>query len=403
MELSKIKMLYEALSSKQEVEIAIKSVGYGYVSFDEISNEEYIKYDELFYSTNDYELTINGHIIDINDAFYCDRLGGIVHYEDTICVNIGRNEETVSREWLDDNQSEFHYYNGEYYDCDALDRHDLVILDDTGDVVHVDDAYYHEGDGWYSYPNDNDEEYVRDYHNGGYRTLMFNHKSKFKIGYEIEKEDEDVRNSIYINDFENETNDLWRKEKDGSLDSCSGFELISPTFELDIDKIFEHIESNEHLVSHINAEKSYSCGGHIHLSEDGLSGEELFDKIKGYTPLLYALYYGRVNKSYCKGKNNEDLKRDNEKYQAIKIHDNRIEFRIISAVPNVDTLKWRTKLIMMMIQNPTNDVIKAYYNVDTKFNKLLKQTYSDDKLVELKDRFIKFTKQFEDIDINKNN
>jgi hypothetical protein len=128
----------------------------------------------------------------------------------------------------------------------------------------------------------------------------------------------------------------------------------------------------------------------------------LFEKIKGYTPLFYALYYGRVDKTYCKGKNNDDLRDDNEKYQAIKIHSDRVEFRIISAVPNVKTLKWRSKLLMMILQHPTNDVIRAYYNVDTKFTKLLKQTYNDEKLLLLKERFIKFTKQFEGIDIKNN-
>jgi len=113
------------------------------------------------------------------------------------------------------------------------------------------------------------------------------------------------------------------------------------------------------------------------------------------------LYYGRVNKSYAKGKSNRDLENENEKYQAIKIHHDRVEFRIISAVPNVKTLKWRTKLLMMILQHPTDSVIKAYYNVDTKFTKLLKQTCSDEKLIELKDRFIKFTKEFENLDINK--
>ena len=172
---------------------------------------------------------------------------------------------------------------------------------------------------------------------------------------------------------------------------------------MNIDKIFEHIESNKHLVSHINAEISSNCGGHIHLSEEGLSGDELFNKVKGYTPLFYALYYGRVNKSYCKGKKNDDLQNENEKYQAIKIHHNRVEFRIISAVPNVDTLKWRTKLLMMILQHPTDNIIKAYYNVDTKFTKLLKQVYSDEKLKELKERFIKFTREFEQLEIKNNN
>jgi len=135
------------------------------------------------------------------------------------------------------------------------------------------------------------------------------------------------------------------------------------------------------------------------LSENGLSGDQLFEKVRGYTPLLYALYYGRVDKTYCKGKCNEDLKNENEKYQAIKIHHNRVEFRIISAVPNVTTLKWRCKLLMMILQHPTDDVIKAYYNVDTKFTKLLSQVYSPERLIELKERFIKFTKQFENLNI----
>ena len=168
-----------------------------------------------------------------------------------------------------------------------------------------------------------------------------------------------------------------------------------------IEKIFELIEGNDNLVRHINADISPRCGGHIHLSQKGLNGNQLFEKIKGYTPLFYALYYGRVSKTYSKGKSNRDLQQDNEKYQAIKIHHDRVEFRIISAVHNVTTLKWRTKLLMMILQNPTSDIIRAYYNVDTKFTKLLKQTYSDDKLVILKQRFIDFTAQFEGLDINK--
>jgi hypothetical protein len=152
------------------------------------------------------------------------------------------------------------------------------------------------------------------------------------------------------------------------------------------------------LVNHINASTSNSCGGHINLSERGLTGEQLFDKVKGYTPFLYALYYGRVNKTYCKGKSNKDLKNENDKYQAIKIHSDRIEFRIISAVPSVETLEWRAKLIKKMLQYPTNDIKTAYFYVETKFKSLLKQTYkTDERLNELHDRFVKFSLEFENI------
>jgi hypothetical protein len=397
MTISELKILYEVLNTKLDVKRAIESIRSGYVSIEDIDSDNYFWSGSLLYSRDEYVMTYDGDVIDINDSFYCEGIEEYVNADDTSAVFEGRNECVYSNVWI--NRGEYVYFDGNYYDGDALDRYDIVYVEDADEYDYRDNVYYHEDEGsYYSYP---EESYVRGYHNGSYQSLEFDGKSKFKIGYEIEKEDQSVRNSIDIEDFEDSTDNLWRKERDGSLDDESGYELISPTFELDINKIFDHIEGNDVLVSHINAETSTSCGGHIHLSEEGLNGEELFDKIKGYTPFLYALYYGRVNKSYCKGKNNEDLKSENEKYQAIKIHHNRVEFRIISAVPNVKTLKWRTKLLMMMLQNPTNDVVRAYYNVDTKFTKLLKQTYSEEKLLELKERFIKFTKQFENLDIKK--
>jgi hypothetical protein len=397
MKLSELRILYEVLKTKENVDNAIQSMRNGYVSLFDIEREDYIEHDGLYYCSHDYITAHDGSLLDYDDAVFCEGNEEWFHVDDTVYVYEGRNDNRYSLSWVQ--RGDFIRFNGSYYDDDALSNHDIVYVEDIGEYGYADDNYYNEDDGcWYS---ENKEEYVRGYHNGCYQSLDFDGKSKYKIGYEIEKEDEDVKESIYIDDFENKTNGLWRKERDGSLDDCKGFELISPTFELNIDNIFEHIEGNPVLVRHIDANISSSCGGHIHLSEEGLSGEELFNKIKGYTPLFYALYYGRVNKTYCKGKNNEDLKNENEKYQAIKIHHNRVEFRIISAVPNVTTLKWRTKLLMMILQYPTDSVIRAYYNVDTKFTKILKQTYSDDKLVELKDRFIKFTKQFENLDIKK--
>lgn len=399
MRLSELKILYEVLDENRErIEYAIESIKQGTVSIDDFENGDWFRDGLRYYGTNDYVQDHYGNVLEIDDAFYCNGEDDWFSNDEAVTVFEHRSESTYSRKWAEDN-CDLSMYRGDYYDSDALSHHSLVYVEDEGEIWREDDAYYHEGDGYYSYP-DRSEEYVRGYHNGSYQSINFDGKSKYKIGYEIEKEDEDVLQSINISDFEDETNGDWRKEKDGSLNDGSGYELISPTFEFDIKKIFEHIEGNEILVNHINAKISPRCGGHIHLSEKGLSGEQLFDKIKGYTPLFYALYYGRVDKNYSKGKSNRDLKYDNEKYQAIKIHHDRVEFRIISAVPNVTTLKWRTKLLMMILQHPTDDIIRAYYNVDTKFTKLLKQTYSDDRLSVVKQRFIDFTIKFEGLDIN---
>ena len=396
---SELKILYYALDDcKDNVKCAIDSINYGYVSIEDFENDCYFKDEDTYYSSDEWVTTNQGDVISMDNAFYCEGIDEWVHYDDTVTAYEGNRENRYSRRYLERN-SDYALFEGEYYDDDALDRHDVVWCEDIEEYRYRDDAYWSEDrDCWVSeYPQ---EEYIRGYHNGSYQSIDFSLKPKYRIGYEIEKEDENVRNSIEISDFESATNHKWRKERDGSLNDCSGYELISPTFELNIPKIFKHIEENEQLVAHINADISYSCGGHIHLSEKGLNGNELFNKVKGYTPLFYALYYGRVNKTYAKGKSNRDLENENEKYQAIKIHHDRIEFRIISAVPNVKTLKWRTKLLKSILDNPTDDVHQAYFNVDTKFTKLLKETYSDERLKELKQRFINFTKEFENIDIN---
>jgi hypothetical protein len=386
--------------SRDVLKKAIESIDSGLLTIDEFTNVTYFSHEDHFYSMDEYVIDYHGSVRLKEDCFYCEGHGE--HFfseeEEEVTVYERRSSMQCSRNYVD--EGSYYLYRDEWYDDEALEINDLCWVEDLGRVGGIYDNYYHEGDGYYSYAESSDDDYLRDYHSGSYKTYTFNGTKKHYIGFEIEKEDNNVLTCVDIGQFEDETDNYWRKEKDSSLNDDEGYELISPTFEFDIPKIFKLIESNDLLVQHINARYSTNCGGHIHLSENGISGEELFDKIKGYTPLLYALYHGRVDRDFCKGKKNDDLKSDDSKYQAIKIHYNRVEFRIISAVPNVKTLKWRCKLIETIIKNPTDDPIKAYYNVDTKFTKLLKEVYSDERLVELKNRFIKYTKQFEDLTIN---
>lgn len=399
MKLSELKTIYKLFDNREDIKKVIASIKENYVNLSHIEDGCYFWHNGYAYCEDWWVIDGDGNLLDRDDSFYCELTNECWHCDDSVTVHVGRYQYSYYRYEVE-NYGNYHYYDDEYYDDDALSRHDLVVLEDTGEVYHIDDAWYHESDGCYrSYEEEEEDEYLRDYHSGGYAKLSFGGKKvRYKIGYEIEKEDKNVLESITIDDFEHKTNYIWRKERDGSLDD-GGYELISPTFDFNMTRIFEHIENNKILVDHINAKYSNRCGGHIHLSEEGLSGHELFDKIKGYTPLFYALYYGRVDKNYCKGKKNEDLKNENDKYQAIKIHHDRIEFRIISAVPNLDTLKWRTKLLRTILTYHTDDVAKAYYYVDTKFTGLLKQTYSNEKLAKLKERFVKFTKQFENVNI----
>lgn len=381
-----------------ELRLAVMCIEKGLCTREEFIDGRVIKdNDGRYFSDDDYRLLNDGRVVHYEQVSWCDKYENYYHEEDCRTVYVYRDTET----WCLDAIERYNlvYYDSEYYDDDALDRHGIVYVEDLQEYGHIDDSFYCEADGsYYSYSRDT---YVRGYHDGSYKSKYFDRKSEYLIGFEIEKEDSNVKESLCIDEFEEETHYKWRKEHDSSLCDESGFELISPTFEFDIEKIFKHIEDSFVLVDHINASYSTSCGGHIHLSKEGLSGNQMFDLVSGYTPLLYSLYYGRVDKTYSKGKSNKDLIEDNEKYQAIKIWHDRIEFRIISAVPNVKTLKWRCKLLDLMITYPTNDVRKAYYYIDTKFRDLLSEVYDDeDKMTTLVNRIKSNTLKFEDVDLS---
>ena len=371
------------------------------VTLDNIINDvDVLVQDGFYYDADNYVVTEDTDaVLHIDDAYFCQRYHAWQE-EETVTVWVSRRQsERWNREAAENHAT---YYDGDWY-VDISDF-DLVIMCD-GCIEHIDNAYYWESDGEYHYESEPEpeEEYTRDYHSGRLHEVNFTDNPQFFVGFEIEKEDTDVKESLFIDEFE-DVCPSWKKERDGSLDDESGYELISPKFELIPDKIHEHIMSNKTIVAHINASISKSCGGHINLSEINKSGEELFDELKGYTPLFYALYYKRVDKSYCKGKNNNDLKEENEKYQAIKIHSNRIEYRIVSAVPNVTTLHWRARLINFIVTHKTSCVKEAFFNANTSpLRELLMEMYPNEKYNVLMDRLIKFSLKFENINVNENN
>lgn len=173
--------------------------------------------------------------------------------------------------------------------------------------------------------------------------------SGLTIGFEIEKEDEAELRGTCARELYDDTG--WAKERDSSLDDDSGYELVSPVYDLMSDKLDRDIKGDKRLESLINADHSNRCGGHIHVGHSDYSGRTLFDKVSPWVPLLYSLYVGRIGRDYCAVKKNDEIKQGNDKYQAVRIFDDHIEFRIISAVPDVTTLLWRRDLMRIIMTN----------------------------------------------------
>lgn len=293
-----------------------------------------------------------GREVDASDAVeitYGFRRGELIHVEDSISTNDGQVVHSDDAYFC---ESDDEYYadtddliyvsegchNGYYF------SDDVVYAEDCNDYYHVDDigsyVFLH-SDGCY-YTEEERTENRHSYHSG-YRRMLTTENTKFTIGFEVEKEDEDVLNDWELDDVDNT---MWSREEDGSLCGVSGFELVSPTYDLMTDDLDTAL-ATEILSAHINAKYSDSCGGHINFGIKGLDGQETYDKVKGFVPVLLSLYQSRLSSRWCPAKKSYD----GNKYSAVVIKSSYIEFRAPSAVLSVTNLLWRRDLLRIMASN----------------------------------------------------
>jgi hypothetical protein len=287
-------------------------------------------------------------------------------------------------------------FNGDWEIVECPDL-SLPIYCNSYDLHHsqYDGEFYRYEENTPEYQEREEEEeeedkrdyYTDEYHSNGTKYYPDIIDNRFRIGFEIEKEDEDVKESITISDFRSVL-PLWRKERDGSLDDSSGYELISPVFPLDVNLIEEHIKSSHILKSHINADFSDSCGGHINISDSNSTPETLYDNLSGYFSILYALYPKRVSHGYCKGYSKDYMKKESGKRLAINMKNDRIELRIFPAVRSVKNLLFRLRLVEFMMQNPATCLGEIDFY---RLNKILSEIHdTEEKKFQFMERVTKY-------------
>lgn len=299
------------------------------------------------------------------------------------------------------------YSNGLHeYGLVELHNQDISPLDQArfvsteGEYYHEDDCYYWESDGEYHLEEEGQEEDEGDYNfqYHGSNPEMLAEYNEPKVGFEVEKEDEDIKTRFRAQYLKNRTG--WGKENDGSLNSQSGFELVSPVYPLHGSKEY-FLSEFEKVKELLNADYSNeSCGGHINYSNPNFGQIELLNAVKGYLPLLYALYPHRINKNYCKAKHPNDLVNQMEKYQSVCIKRNCIEFRIFGAVKSDRNLMWRLELIQIMdlykSEKPSTILLYMSDESHPLYTHLTK-IYNHERLMVLINRFEKYAKQFHNV------
>lgn len=319
---------------------------------------------------SEYVIDVNGEQI-LREEAVMTSLDGWVHADEVVTAEDGEtmHEDNVhDHDYRYDHRGELHHIDHLYY---VQDVSEYYHEDEMGDTF-----FYHERDGeYYTYePNDGERH---DYHNGPRRD--YSGDAKFRFGVEVEKEDRDPIDSYNLCEVDNTG---WSRESDGSLDDDSGFELVSPVFDLFSDYFDTQVNTGI-LSDHINADYSSNCGGHIGFSVRGKSGAEAFDLYNGFFPLLFSMYRHRLNGSWSKLRTNNYFKSGREKYSAVNVRHSYIEFRIFSAVKNVTNLLWRRDLLRIMAKNPKKGVmwwLNQAINPNSALHNHLLKVYSVDKI-----------------------
>lgn len=361
--------------------------------------EEWALKSECRYASLDdgYALPDDVHTIYGGDTFLENNQGrhNIVwsDYENNYLIN----DDDVCYGWVGRRTQDYFiggneeiYADGDYYlDANVARQHDYSYSERRDEWVHCDNWE----SGYHDYEEDDESESNNaDYHNLP-RVNKFDSSAKVTIGFEIEKEDSDMVSVDYDDLYRNTS---WIKERDGSLDDDIGYELVSPAFNLYDDMLDQDINNNRVLRDLINADKSSRCGGHINIGSSIYNTHQLFEGLSGFFPLLYAMYEGRLDKTYSKAKKkHEYYQRD--KYSSIYIKDHVVEIRIPSAVIDVKNLLWRRDLVRIMVDNMNKSelqVLRMMLNEKSKLHIHLRKVYSLDVIISKIKKFIKYSDEF---------
>lgn len=171
----------------------------------------------------------------------------------------------------------------------------------------------------------------------------------FRIGFEVEKEDEEVYYSLRSGDAL--VPGGWIAEHDSSLGDY-GFEIVTRAYNL---VHFEDlVQDAEYASVVLDAGHSRRCGGHISVSDSRCSAAELAKRIRPFFPLFMTLYPRRMKSSYVKCAKYDETVNGTGHYSPFVVtrdnsHGSRIEFRIPPAVRSARNFVWRAELVRIMM------------------------------------------------------
>ena len=242
-----------------------------------------------------------------------------------------------------------------------------------------------------------DKRNVIDLGNGDY-------DSKFTIGFEVEKERLSrgaVKEYPLFCGFER--------------DSSCGYEAITnivPLLPSGLwrNKVFSMMHDARRIIEDQYSPSNYKCGGHVTVACEGLTGQELMDKVRVNCGIVYALFRKRLSNYYCKRNLFlEDISQQNEprevhyyhstRYATALVKDNCLEFRLVSRFQSVKQMMRRYELFYELLDFSINRPNGSHNAFLKKVYPIIKSMYDGDR--EKADEIIDLAKSFRTMIVKK--
>jgi hypothetical protein len=174
--------------------------------------------------------------------------------------------------------------------------------------------------------------------------------SRFTIGIEVEK-NQLHRHSVREYEL------FCGFERDGSC----GYEAVSHILPLLPQgqwrtKVYDMFHKARYIIEDHFSPSDSSCGGHMTIGVEGVTGVELNEAVRKYSGIIYALFRHRLKNNFCNhnlrmhsAMNPEQHVRYHHKYQVALNKGNVLEFRVVSRFESVKQLMRRYELMYEVV------------------------------------------------------
>lgn len=217
-------------------------------------------------------------------------------------------------------------------------------------------------------------------------------ESKFTIGFEIEK---NQLSRGAVKEYEL----FCGFERDGSC----GYEAVTHILPLLPagqwrTKVFDMIHKAERIIDDRFSPSDKRCGGHITIGVDGMTGDQIREKIRGNCGIILAMFRQRLTNSYCGANRRMEQERDygaatyqshtgsgaydrygwHRKYQAVLVKGDVIEFRLPSKFESVRQTMRRYELFYEILAFSLNTPKASHETLLARIRPIVLSMYNGD-------------------------